>query len=66
MVVVAHGGVIGEILHQVTGSRPFAFIGADNASISHIVVTEERWILRRFNDTSHLQPTMTTAPEPLT
>jgi len=66
VVVVAHGGVIGEILHQVTGSRPFAFIGADNASISHIVVTDERWILRRFNDTSHLQPTMTTAPEPLT
>ena len=66
VVVVAHGGVIGEILHQVTGSRPFAFIGADNASISHIAVTDERWILRRFNDTSHLQPTMTTAPEPLT
>ena len=61
-----HGGVIGEILHQVTDSRPFAFIGADNGSISHIVVTDERWILRRFNDTSHLQPTMTTAPEPLT
>lgn len=66
VVVVAHGGTIGEILHQATGSVPFAFIGADNASISHIVVTEERWILRRFNDTSHLQPTMTTAPEPLT
>jgi len=64
--VFVHGGVIGEILHQVTDSRPFAFIGADNASISHIVVTPERWILRRFNDTSHLQPTMTTAPEPLT
>ncbi len=66
VVVVAHGGTIGEILHQATDSRPFAFIGADNASISHIVVTEEGWILRRFNDTSHLQPTMTTAPEPLT
>lgn len=66
VVVVSHGGAIGEILHQVTGSRPFAFIGADNASISHIVITDERWILRRFNDTSHLQPTMTTAPEPLT
>jgi probable phosphoglycerate mutase len=64
--VFVHGGVIGEILHQVTDSRPFAFIGADNGSISHIVVTDERWILRRFNDTSHLQPTMTTAPEPLT
>jgi len=66
VVVVAHGGTIGEILHQATDSRPFAFIGADNASISHIVVTEEGWILRRFNDTSHLQPTMTTAPELMT
>jgi probable phosphoglycerate mutase len=66
VVVVGHGGMIGEILAQATGSQGFAFIGADNASISHIVVTEDRWILRRFNDTSHLQPTMTTAPEPLT
>jgi probable phosphoglycerate mutase len=66
VVVVAHGGVIGEILHQTTESRPFAFIGADNASICHIVITPERWILRRFNDTSHLQRAMTTGPEPLT
>lgn len=64
--VFTHGGVIAEILRQTTDSRPFAFIGADNASISHIVITEERWILRRFNDTSHLQPAMTTSPEPLT
>ena len=62
----AHGGVIGEILRQTTDSRPFAFIGADNGSISHIVITGERWILRRYNDTSHLQPAMTTRPEPLT
>jgi len=61
-----HGGVIGEILHQATTSRPFAFVGADNGSISHIVVTDERWILRRFNDTSHLRRDMTTGPEPLT
>ena len=64
--VFAHGGVIGEILRQTTDSRPFAFVGADNGSISHIVITDERWILRRFNDTSHLQPAMTTRPEPLT
>jgi len=64
--VFAHGGVIAEILHQTTDSRPFAFMGADNGSISHIVITEERWILRRFNDTSHLQAAMTTSPEPLT
>lgn len=52
--VIAHGGVIGHLLHVVTGSRRFAFAGADNASISEIVVDDSRIILRRFNDTSHL------------
>ena len=66
VVAFAHGGTIGEILAQATGSQPFAFVGADNGSISHIVVTDGRWVLRRFNDTSHLQRAMTTAPEPLT
>jgi probable phosphoglycerate mutase len=55
VVVVAHGGVIGHVLHQVTGSRRFAFSGADNASISEIVVHETRSSLRRFNDTTHLE-----------
>lgn len=54
VVVVSHGGTIGEILAQATGSDPWAFVGADNASISHLVVTGNRWILRRFNDTAHL------------
>ena len=54
--VFAHGGVIGEVLAQASGSRPFAFIGADNASISRLIVTEERWFVRGFNDTAHLQP----------
>lgn len=54
VVAVVHGGVIGQLLHRVTGSRPFAFSGADNASINEIVVTGERTILRRYNDTSHL------------
>jgi len=66
VVVVTHGGVIGQILSDATGSRPFAFGGADNASISHLVVTGDRWILRRYNDTTHLGPALTTAPEPLT
>ena len=34
----SHGAAIGEILAQATGSEPFAFLGADNASISKIVV----------------------------
>jgi len=52
---VLHGGVIGELCHQVTGSRPFAFIHADNASISRIVAfASGHRLLRSFNDTAHL------------
>ena len=59
-----HGGIVGHILQLATNSRPFAFNGADNGSISHIVVTAERIVLRRFNDAAHLadvgtDPTMT-------
>jgi 2,3-bisphosphoglycerate-dependent phosphoglycerate mutase len=64
--VFAHGGTIGELLAQATGARPFALAGTDNASISHLVVTGDRWILRRFNDTSHLDASLTIAPTPLT
>jgi 2,3-bisphosphoglycerate-dependent phosphoglycerate mutase len=52
--VFTHGGVIGEMLAQASRSRPFAFIGADNASISRLVITAELWIVRGFNDTAHL------------
>ena len=54
VVVVAHGGTIGEALAQATGSRAWAFVGADNGSISRLVVSPNRWVLRAFNDTSHL------------
>ena len=64
--VFAHGGTIGEILAQASGSRAWAFSAADNASISHLVVTPQGWRVRRFNDTSHLETTLTAAPEPLT
>jgi probable phosphoglycerate mutase len=54
-VAVVHGGVIGELCRQATGSRPFAFIHSDNASISRIVVLPDgRWMLRSFNDVAHL------------
>ncbi len=56
VVAVAHGGVIGQLLHRVTGSRRFAFAGADNASISEVVAEPDRIVLRRYNDTSHLLP----------
>jgi 2,3-bisphosphoglycerate-dependent phosphoglycerate mutase len=65
VVAVVHGGVIGQIVAHATGARAFAFSGADNASISHLVVTEGGWVVRCFNDTSHLSPTFTVAAEPL-
>ncbi len=54
VVAVAHGGVIAHLLHTITGSRRFALNSVDNASISEIVVGEDRAILRSFNDTAHL------------
>jgi 2,3-bisphosphoglycerate-dependent phosphoglycerate mutase len=52
--VFTHGGVIGQALALATGSRPFAFNAADNASISRLIVTSDRWFVRTFNDTAHL------------
>lgn len=57
VVAVVHGGVIGQIIALATGASGFAFAGCENASISHLVVTDEGWIVRCFNDTSHLWPT---------
>lgn len=59
-----HGGVIGQVVAMATGARPFAFIDADNASITQLVVWDERWIVRRFNDTAHLHPAFTVRAEP--
>ncbi len=54
---VLHGGVIGEICRQATRSRPFAFVHADNGSISRLVVMPGgRQLLRSFNSTAHLGP----------
>jgi probable phosphoglycerate mutase len=53
--VFTHAGVIGEALAQASGSEPFAFIGPNNASISELLVTPEKWIIRRFNDYQHLE-----------
>jgi 2,3-bisphosphoglycerate-dependent phosphoglycerate mutase len=65
IVVVVHGGVIGALLAHAAQSRPFAFMGADNGSIHHLVLTEQRWIVRRYNDTGHLGD-LTVVPAPLT
>ena len=54
-VAFLHGGVIGEVCRQATGSRPFAFVHSDNGSVSRLVVRASgRWLLRSFNEVSHL------------
>ncbi|GHG21447.1 MULTISPECIES: histidine phosphatase family protein [Amycolatopsis] len=53
--VFTHGGVIGEVFAQASRAvERFAFLGADNGSISHLVLHGDTWIVRRFNDTAHL------------
>jgi probable phosphoglycerate mutase len=55
VVVVTHGAFIAELCRQATGSRAFAFITVDNASITRLVaLAEGGWLLRSFNDTAHL------------
>lgn len=58
LAVFTHGGVIGQILTLAAQARPFAFIGADNGSISEVVVVGDLWVVRRFNDTAHLDPAL--------
>jgi 2,3-bisphosphoglycerate-dependent phosphoglycerate mutase len=64
--VFTHGGIIGTVAAMATGSQPFAFLGADNGSITHLIIMEDRWMLRRFNDTGHLHTDLDRPPEPLT
>lgn len=52
--VFTHGGVIGRAVAEASGSRPFSFLAANNASITHLVVVGDRWAVRCFNDTAHL------------
>lgn len=49
-----HGGVIGQILAEATGCGLFTFAGADNGSVSTVVISEEGWLVRGYNDISHL------------
>ena len=64
--VFTHGAWIGELLSIATGSRPFAFSGADNASIHQVVVVGDHFILRRYNDTSHLTEGFSISAQPPT
>ena len=52
---VVHGGVISEACSQVTGARPFAFLSAENGSLTRLMcLPSGKWTLLAFNDTAHL------------
>jgi probable phosphoglycerate mutase len=53
---VVHGGVIGELCRQASDSRPFAFVHADNGSLTRLVLLPEgHWWVRSFNEGGHLR-----------
>jgi probable phosphoglycerate mutase len=53
--VFTHGGVIGRVMAEATGAKALSFSGAANGSISEIVVMPDRWAVRSYNDTAHLE-----------
>ncbi|KAB2346413.1 histidine phosphatase family protein [Actinomadura rudentiformis] len=63
--VFTHGGVIAQALAMASGARPFAFLGADNGSISQLVVLGGLWSVRRFNDTAHFESALGAGFTPL-
>ncbi len=63
--VFCHGGVVGSLLGHAIGRQDFTFNGCRNGAISHLVVADTGWIIRTFNDGSHVGP-LTEDPEPPT
>jgi 2,3-bisphosphoglycerate-dependent phosphoglycerate mutase len=55
VLVTAHGGTIAALLAYAVGASVFSFLTIDNAAISSVVVAGDRWTIRRFNDTAHLE-----------
>lgn len=54
IVVVCHGGVIGAIVGHVFDQPARAMAYARNGSITHLVVTDDHWQVRSFNDAAHI------------
>lgn len=54
VVVVSHGGAIGALIASLTGAAPLTFFSPANCSVSELLITPEQAMLRRFNDSGHL------------
>jgi probable phosphoglycerate mutase len=54
-IAFTHSAVIAELLRQITGSEPFAFLSVSNGSLTRVVqMPDGRWVLVSFNETAHL------------
>jgi probable phosphoglycerate mutase len=62
--VFAHGGVIGAAVAHTVGGDAFGFAAVDNGSITHLVLLDDWWHLRAYNDTGHLGPFLAAPPRP--
>ena len=52
--VFVHGGVIGSLVSNALGTSAFQHAGSRHAALTHQVITSEQWIVRSFNDASHM------------
>ena len=50
-----HGGVVGAAMAIASGAQAFHFNGADNGSVSRLVILGESMRIKGFNDISHLR-----------
>jgi 2,3-bisphosphoglycerate-dependent phosphoglycerate mutase len=54
-VAFLHGGVIAEICRIATDCRPLTFLLCENTSLTRLALLGgERWLMRSYNDTAHL------------
>ena len=53
--VFVHGGVVGAAMAIASGAQAFHFNGADNGSVSRLVILGETMRIKGFNDISHLR-----------
>lgn len=66
IVCFVHGGVIAALCSHATGTHLRSFSGSDNCAIHRLVITPDRWLLRGFNDVSHLGKLVTPPSLPAT
>lgn len=54
VVCFVHGGVIAALCGHANDCHMRGFAGSDNAAVHRLVLTDDYWFIRAFNDTNHL------------